>query len=157
MTNFEEELERTGYLVYTNKGVSMMPLLREGRDVMIIRARRTGFQRNDAVIFKRDNGQYVLHRITKRLPDGRYFIIGDHCIGGELVQEDHILGVLSEVRRDGRTIRVTDFGYRLYVLTVPLRRFVLRARIGVVQWAVDHIYGFPRKVLQKVYHFIKSG
>ena len=35
MTNtstFEEELERNGILIYTNRGDSMMPLLRENRD-----------------------------------------------------------------------------------------------------------------------------
>ena len=35
-TTFEEELEQNGKLVYTNVGVSMLPLLREGRDVMLI-------------------------------------------------------------------------------------------------------------------------
>ena len=33
---FEEELSRSGKVVYTNVGVSMMPLLREGRDIMVI-------------------------------------------------------------------------------------------------------------------------
>ena len=40
MTNtstFEEELERNGILIYTNRGDSMMPLLRENRDLIHIR------------------------------------------------------------------------------------------------------------------------
>lgn len=35
--SFEEMLDRNGYLAYTNVGVSMMPLLRQGKDVMEIR------------------------------------------------------------------------------------------------------------------------
>ena len=35
-TSFEEELERSGRLAYTNVGISMLPLLREKRDVMRI-------------------------------------------------------------------------------------------------------------------------
>lgn len=33
---FEEVLERDGKLVYTNKGVSMMPLLRQDQDLLVI-------------------------------------------------------------------------------------------------------------------------
>ncbi len=33
---FEEILDRFGQLVYPNKGVSMMPLLRQDRDLMVI-------------------------------------------------------------------------------------------------------------------------
>ena len=32
--SFEELLDRDGYLAYTNVGTSMMPLLRQGKDVM---------------------------------------------------------------------------------------------------------------------------
>lgn len=33
---FEEVLELDGRLIYTNKGISMMPFLRADKDVMII-------------------------------------------------------------------------------------------------------------------------
>ena len=33
---FEEEIRQNGYLVYTNVGASMMPLLRQNRDLMVI-------------------------------------------------------------------------------------------------------------------------
>ena len=36
-TSFETILDTMGYLAYTNVGTSMMPLLRQGRDVMEIR------------------------------------------------------------------------------------------------------------------------
>ena len=38
MTNssFEEQLARTGKLIYTNKGDSMMPLIKQDRDLLII-------------------------------------------------------------------------------------------------------------------------
>ena len=36
MLSFDEVLERDGKLVFTNKGVSMMPLLRADRDLMVI-------------------------------------------------------------------------------------------------------------------------
>lgn len=130
--SFEEYLEKNGTLAYTNVGVSMMPLLRQGRDVMVIR--RKGPQRcrkYDAVLFKRRNGQYVLHRVVKVLESG-YYIIGDNCVAGEYVQEDQILGILTEVVRSNRTIRVTDRKYLAYVHLwcdfLPVRCFLLRAK-----------------------------
>jgi hypothetical protein len=134
MTNFEQELETHGSIIYTNRGVSMLPLLRQDRDILVIEKRgEERCRKYDAVLFKRDNGQYILHRILKLL-DGGYYIVGDNCAEGELVREDQVLGVLRSVRRNGKTIQVTDPGYRFYVRVlrpihrarVCLRRFVIR-------------------------------
>ena len=37
MMNIEKYLETHDHLVYSNKGVSMLPMLKEGRDLMIVR------------------------------------------------------------------------------------------------------------------------
>ena len=104
---FEQLLERDGHLAYTNKGVSMMPLLRQDRDVMIIRLKgEERCKKLDAVLFKRpSSGAYVLHRILRVNGDSTYWIIGDNCVAGETVV------------RDGKSIPVTDPVYRLYVNT----------------------------------------
>lgn len=129
MTSFERELETHGSIIFTNRGVSMLPLLRQDRDVMVIDKRGEGRCRKyDAVLFKRDNGQYILHRILKLL-DGGYFIVGDNCTDGEFVREEQVLGVLRQVRRDGKTIQVTDPGYRFYVRVLrPIHRALIRPR-----------------------------
>ncbi len=129
MTTFEQELDAHGRIIYTNKGVSMLPLLRQGKDVMYIEKRTDcRCKKYDAVLFKRSNGQYVLHRITKVL-DGGYFIIGDNCVTGEFVLEQQVLGILKSIRRNQKTIQVTDFGYQCYVrIWRPLRMTWLRAK-----------------------------
>ena len=133
---FEDVLAQNGKLAYTNVGISMMPLLREGHDVMVIEARDPKeIRRLDAVLFRRKGvigrGAYVLHRILKVLPDGKYWIVGDNCTSGEVVAAEDILGVLTQVGRGGKkTIHVTDFSYRMYVLfwcrPYHFRFFVLR-------------------------------
>ena len=143
MMNIEHALQTDGYLLYTNKGVSMMPLLRQNHDVMHIVAQHSGFKVDDVVLFKRDNGQYVIHRITKIHEGGLYTIIGDNCIGGELVREDQLLGRLIKIHRDGTTLSVTDPRYLRYVKTVPFRRWLLR-----VKWR-------GRRLLSKPYHVYK--
>lgn len=134
---FEELLEKDGQLIYTNKGVSMMPLLREDRDIMVIR--KKGSEpccKLDAVLFKRPGiigrGAYVLHRILKVNNDGTYWVVGDNCTSGEIVAEKQILGILRTVVRNGKTISVNNRGYRVYVNTwcrwYRLRFFVLRTQ-----------------------------
>ena len=115
VTTFKEEIERNGVLAYTNKGVSMMPLLRQDRDVMVIKKGAPPYNKYDAVLFMRENGQYVLHRIIKCLDNGTYYIVGDNCIKGEYVKEENIIGVLTSVKRGKRTVKVTDRGYLIYV------------------------------------------
>ena len=148
-TTFEEELEQNGKLVYTNVGVSMLPLLREGRDVMLIE--KTDVLRPlDAVLFKREGvsgrGAYVLHRILKIRPDGKYWIVGDNCVSGETVERKNILGVLTGVMRDGKMIKNTDLKYRAYVrlwcAPYHLRFFVLRVRRFAAR-----VKGFLKRIL----------
>ncbi|MBR4460670.1 MAG: hypothetical protein IKS26_04100, partial [Paludibacteraceae bacterium] len=62
VSTFEDILDCEGRLVYTNVGTSMMPLLRQRHDLMVIE--KKGPERLhwlDVPLFKRDNGQYVLH------------------------------------------------------------------------------------------------
>jgi hypothetical protein len=115
-TTFEAELERSGRIIYTNVGDSMMPLLREGRDLMIIEKRPQGrCKKYDAVLYKRPNGRYVMHRILKVRKDD-YVICGDNRWMREFgVPDEWILGVMTGIIRDGKTISVTDRNYRFYV------------------------------------------
>ena len=134
MTTFEEELDAHGSIIFTNRGRSMLPLLRQNRDVLVIDKRGPErLKKYDAVLFKRDTGQYILHRIL-RVENGGYYIAGDNNISGEFVREDQILGVLRSVRRGNRTINVTDFGYRCYVrLFRPVHRALIRPRNYIYQ------------------------
>ena len=135
--SFEELLDRDGHLDFTNKGVSMLPLLRQGRDVMLIEKKGTEkCKKLDAVLFRRPKAEgkdaYVMHRILRVNPDGSYRIVGDNCVAGDTVTEDQILGVLTGVVRDGKPLSFDDWRYRLYVNTwcrwYPLRIAVLRGK-----------------------------
>ena len=115
-STFEEELERTGKLVYTNVGDSMMPLIRQDKDLLIIEKKPEGrLKKYDVPLYRRDSGQYVLHRILK-VRDQDYVICGDNRWKREYgITDRHIIGVLTGIVRDGKTVSVNDKGYRLYV------------------------------------------
>ena len=138
MTNFETEINERGYIAYTNEGDSMMPLLRQHRDIMVIRKITSPLQKNDAVLFKRPTGQYVLHRIVKVCKNGQYRIVGDNRAFPETVPEEWIIGILTEIIRDGEHLSVESDEYKAYLKTVPRHRFRLKLK------------AFPRRVLGKM-------
>lgn len=116
-STFEEELKEKGVLVYTNVGTSMRPLIRQGKDVMIISSLDKlgrNLKKMDVPLYKRESGQYVLHRIIKVTKDG-YVIRGDNTYSNEYGVTDHqIIGVLTGVIRNGKEISVNSFGYKVY-------------------------------------------
>ncbi len=132
MSTFEEEIERTGKLVYTNVGDSMMPLIKQGRDLLIIEKPDGRLKRYDIPLYKRDSGQYVLHRVLK-VRENDYVICGDNRYCKEYgITDRHIIGVLTSVVRDGKELDFGSFGYRLYVFLwcglFPARAFILRIK-----------------------------
>lgn len=118
-SSLEEYLKINGEVTYTNVGVSMMPLLRQGRDVFTIR--RNGPERcrvGDVVLFRRPSGKYVLHRVIEVRPDD-YVIMGDNCCVKETgVRDEEILGVMTSFVRGGRECGVNAPAYRLYSFAV---------------------------------------
>ena len=145
MTKFENEIKSKGYIVYTNVGDSMMPLLRQNKDLMVIRKITEPLKKNDAVLFKRPNGAYVLHRIIKVCGLGQYRIAGDNRSFSEIVPEEWIIGILSEVIKDGRHISVESDEYKAYLKKVPIHRFKLKLR------------HFPRAVFGKIKRVLRRS
>lgn len=113
--SFEEVLARDGKLVYTGVGASMLPMLRQRKDLLIIQRPRGPLQKYDVPLYKRDSGKYVLHRVLQTRKDG-YVLCGDNQWRREYgVTDRQIIGVLAAFVRDGKEIPVTDPRYRLYV------------------------------------------
>ena len=131
-STFEEEIRRNGTIIYTNVGDSMMPFIKQGRDVLVISKAEGKLKRYDVPLYKRDSGQYVLHRILK-VRENDYVICGDNRCSREYgITDRHIIGVLTGIIRDGREIPVTDLKYRIYVHLwcdfFPVRAFIIRIR-----------------------------
>ena len=132
--SFEDYLARHDALTYTNVGVSMQPLLREGKDLFIVR--KKGAERcrkGDVVLYKRASESYVLHRIIEVHPT-EYVILGDNCILKEYgIRDKDILGIMTGFVRNGREHSTREPVYRMYSFlilhTIALRVFLKRFRI----------------------------
>lgn len=118
-TRFEDILARGETLYYTNVGDSMMPFIKQGRDVLIIEPKPAcRLKKDDVPLYKRDSGQYVLHRIVKvRKQD--YLIRGDNRYHTEKgITDRHIIGVLTGIIRHGEVLSIKDEAYQTYVKTL---------------------------------------
>lgn len=129
-SSFEEILTRDGRLVYSNVGDSMLPLIRQGRDLLVIIPPTGRLKKYDVPLYKRDRGQYVLHRILS-IRDKDYVICGDNRWSREYgITDSHIIGVLTAIIRDGKEIPMSDWRLRFYAHLwcdlFPLRAFILR-------------------------------
>lgn len=116
-TTYSEILNAKEKVIITVKGISMLPMLRQRRDIVIIENKP--YKMHDVVLFKRlgknDQESYVLHRIVKQYDDGSYLILGDNNYTGDVVRPESIMGVLTSFVRDGKEIKVTDYKYKMYV------------------------------------------
>lgn len=93
----------------------MMPLIRQGKDLVLISKKPEGrLKKYDVPLYKRDSGQYVLHRIIK-VRKNDYVLCGDNRRHRETgISDRHIIGVLTAVIRDGKKLPIASFRYRLY-------------------------------------------
>lgn len=126
----EEALKREGKYVGPTAGVSMLPMLKEGRDTIVVRPASGKLSPLDVALYRR-NGDYVLHRVISVTEKG-YVIRGDNCYSDEQVSEERILGVLTEFFRGNKHFFCTDKSYLRYakrrVGNYPLRRFFYRLK-----------------------------
>ena len=124
----EDVLAQKGQYVGPTVGVSMLPMLKNRRDTVVICAKTERLKALDVALYKRGEA-YVLHRVL-RVVDGGYVIRGDTCYQYENVPEEAVIGVLTEFFRKGKHIFVTDKKYIRYAKRrvryyKPRRFFVL--------------------------------
>lgn len=124
----KEQLESGRTVALPITGTSMLPLLVAGRDNVILSS-VTNPNINDIVFYRRDNGQFVLHRIVGKDEKG-YILCGDNQWVKEYnIQDRHIIGVVSSIIRKNKQFAVTKLSYRIYskiwVTILSVRRFIL--------------------------------
>lgn len=138
------QLKEGGKAVLTVTGSSMEPMLRHGRDSVVL-VPAEGTQKNGTVAFyRRPNGKYILHRIIAVTDDG-YICCGDNQWQKEAVLQSQLIAAVDTFTRRGRTISVQDPVYRLYT-GVWVGAFFLRP-----------VYIFFRRRLARIYKKLRQG
>jgi len=110
-----ESLPPDGALFFTPLGTSMFPLFLGGRDqVCVTPISPDKLRRADVVLYRRDNGMLVIHRIWKIKTDG-FYMVGDNQTQPEgPLRPQQIKAVMISVRRKGTEISCHNLVYVLY-------------------------------------------
>lgn len=132
MPLIQEKLSEGGTVRFSPMGVSMLPMLRQGVDAVILSPLPEKLRLFDIPLYQRDDGKYILHRVIKT--GEVYTCIGDNQYTYEHgVRRNQMIGVVSSFIRDEKEIAVTNPLYQTYCwiwfLFRPVRRWLLRMKI----------------------------
>lgn len=125
----QERLASGESVQFTPQGTSMRPTIYGGRDQVVLSPLPEKLKKYDLPLYRRDDGQFVLHRIVK--VGKTYTCVGDNqFILEEGVPQEWMIALTSGFVRKGKYYSVDSFGYRVYCRlwhwTRPIRYFVLR-------------------------------
>lgn len=124
-----EKLDAGQSVTFAPRGISMQPMLKQGRDSVTLSPVSGPLKKYDLPLYRMDSGKFILHRIVS--VGESYTCRGDNTYFDEQgIRHDQVIAVVSSFTRRGRKISVQAPLYRLYcrvwVAAYPLRRFVCR-------------------------------
>lgn len=113
------------------RGVSMLPMLRQGKDAVELAPLPERLSKYDLPVYQYPSGKVVMHRVVD-VKDDHYVCLGDNTYEYEHIRPEQLIGVVSAFKRGEKRINVDAPGYRLYcrvwVAVFPLRKFLKRAK-----------------------------
>ena len=115
-------LEEKKPVEMTVTGNSMMPLFLDRSSVVRLTC-PDDLKTGDIVLYKRNDGHFVLHRIVK-VHDGLYDIVGDNQFAVDRdVSLESVIAKVDGFSRDGKRWQSSD---GLYRVLLPLLKFARR-------------------------------
>ena len=122
----EQTLESVGEIVVAVSGRSMMPMLRDRKDAVVVKKLDRPLRRHDVALYRMPTGKLLIHRVLKVRKDC-YVIRGDNRPNTEYIKPEWIIGVLKEFHRAGKKYDCeTSRLYKAYIVWVrgsfPVRR-----------------------------------
>lgn len=126
------------------RGRSMLPTIVEGEDSVIL-VSPDELRRMDAVLYRRDNGQYVLHRIIRDRGE-----LLDMCGDNQVVIEkdvprSHVLAKVKAVYKKDVRIEVTDPIYQKKLARLYAKKPFGRALLAVKRL----LYPFYKRICRR--------
>ena len=108
-----ERLDQGQNVRFSPRGTSMLPMLREGTDAVVLSPVPQRLKKYDLPLYRRENGQFVLHRIVKA--GENYTCMGDNQFWKENgLSHTQMIAIVSAFSRSGKEHSVNELGYRLY-------------------------------------------
>ena len=113
MPLIREQLQSGASVRIHPRGTSMLPMIREGVDSVVLSKLPEKPEKYDVILYQRENGQYVLHRLVKA--GETYTFIGDNQFNKEKgIKHEQLIARVSSFYRGKKKISVDKLSYRLY-------------------------------------------
>lgn len=118
-----ETLSQKGRVEFVSRGISMLPMLGDGKNKVVLKALEGEPKVGDVIFYRRKDGAFILHRIVAKNKNG-FVCRGDNQIFKEKgVQRDWIIAFLEGFYNKGE-----------YVDSKSFYTFSYRIRIGIRRW-----------------------
>lgn len=126
MPLFREQFAAGNSVKFSPRGISMLPMLRQGIDSVVLSPLPEKLKKYDLPLYRRDNGQYVLHRIVEA--GDTYTCVGDNQFVYEKdLRYDQMIAVVTAFDRGKKSRSVQGLGYKSYCriwhFSRPVRHF----------------------------------
>lgn len=131
MPLIKENLKDGKSVRFSPRGISMLPMLRQGIDCVVLSPLPEKLKKYDIPLYQRDDGKYILHRIVK--VSDTYTCIGDNQFELETgVRRDQMIAVVTGFTRGEKEHSVREPGYQVYCrvwhYSRPIRRILRKVK-----------------------------
>ncbi len=110
----DEVISKGGEFKINPNGVSMLPVIRPGRDSVTL-ILPLDLKKGDIVLYRRDNDKFVLHRIMS-IKNDRFIMCGDNQKVIEYgITKAHILAKVKDIYIDGAKLNQEGEEYKKYI------------------------------------------
>lgn len=138
-SDYRTVIEDKGFIVNTIVGVSMYPLLRKRKDSVHIIKITKPLKKNDVILYQRNDGKYVLHRLIS-IKNNKYVFCGDNQWQKEYgITDNHIIGIMVGYYRKEKYKSVNSFAFKVYTFIITITRPIRRLR------------DFVKRVLKRIF------
>lgn len=96
-------------------GISMLPLLRQGRDSVSLRRVDGPIRKGDILFYQRPDGSFVLHRVRAMTPEGLTMMGDNQTLPEPGVSPDWVIGRVTRIFRDDKEVICDGQRYRWYL------------------------------------------
>lgn len=95
------------------RGVSMLPMLRQGKDMVELSPLPPKLKKYDLPVYQYPSGKYVMHRVVD-VKEDHYICLGDNTYEYEKIKPEQMIGLVTAFKRGEKRIEVDDPAYRIY-------------------------------------------
>lgn len=147
----EEQILAGKTVKFGPKGISMLPLIRQNIDSIVLKKAPQELNKYDLPLYRRDDGHFVLHRVVGKNSSG-YIMCGDNqSVYEHGVRRDQILAIAVGMYRGNEYVSFDNETYIKYTHKQVRKQLAKRYRRKFRNLVISctkalHIYEFCRKI-----------